>query len=132
MLFRPFFYPTTYSKNRTLEEFIRTMSNVKHTIGCTFTQDASIHWLEVRMSSKKCPHRFFGGTGRSLEPSLWCESSDFGGEVWVLSQKLIPDTSWSIHDICESSTGKYIPAPSKACHLTLREGELTAFSGRSR
>ena len=36
------------------------MSNVKHTIGCTFTQDASIHWLEVRMSSKKCPrHCFF-------------------------------------------------------------------------
>ena len=48
----------------------------------------------------ECPARnvltiFFCGTGRSLEPSLWCESSDFVGEVWVLSQKLIPDTSWS-------------------------------------
>ena len=84
------------------------------------------------------PLFFLGGSGRSLEPSLWCESSDFGGLVWVLSQKFFPDTSWYskctyLHDICESFTGKYILYTSTfqgVPHLSLRECELTAFSGR--
>ena len=123
-----FFYPTTYSKNRTLEEFTGTISNVKHTVVPLPRMPVSIGWksdcpvrnvLTIFAGREGLRSHHYGVKARILVVRFGC---------WVRS--LSPDASWSIHDICESFKGKYIPAPSKGCHLTLRDGELTAFSGR--